>query len=302
MADAACGDTIWCRSIRRPGQPLLARPSRPGRARDLAGWAKPAARSSRGGGPCTIPPGNSPSASRCRRPRKASHRGDARCRRDRRGSRFPPLRSIVARSRPPAWQTTVEAALRLAGTSASSPWYFGSLAWSALTGLDYLGPASDLDLLWPIGWAQGCPGLLDGLPDARRRRCGSTARSSIRRAGAWNWRELAPGAPEVLVKRLASVEADPRPPFCSQPGRRMNVRFAARWPCRGLTRRGPDRCASRAALQLEDSTPGRSPAWSARSTPAATTTWTPPSLRRSIEALAPFFAAIGRARAAEAPR
>lgn len=131
--------------------------------------------------------------------------------------RFPALRAIVGAA-PASWQSTVEAVLRLAGTVGIEPLVFGSLAWSVLTGLDYLGTDSDLDLLWPIGWGQDVSDLLEGL-----QRMESAA--PVRLDGeildpqgrGVNWRELAAGAPEILVKSLASVELVPARHFaCSR--------------------------------------------------------------------------------------
>ena len=100
-----------------------------------------------------------------------------------------------------------------------TPRVFGSLAWAALTGLDYLGPASDLDLLWPVlppprmaallaalgGIETRAPMRLDGevlLPDG---------------SGA-NWREIQAGAAEILVKRAGGVALLPRADFLGTAG------------------------------------------------------------------------------------
>jgi phosphoribosyl-dephospho-CoA transferase len=127
--------------------------------------------------------------------------------------RFPLLRSIT-HGVPPAWRPATTALLRLAAAVGIEPLVFGSLAWSALTGLDYLGPASDLDLLWPIDWAQGVSGLLDGLrsiaPSAPMRLDGEILDPEGRGV---DWRELASGAPEVQGKTLAGVELIPGKSF-----------------------------------------------------------------------------------------
>ena len=120
---------------------------------------------------------------------------------------------------PPDWRPVLEALLALGVEHGVTPRVFGSLAWAALTGLDYLGPASDLDLLWPVlppprmaallaalgGIETRAPMRLDGevlLPDG---------------SGA-NWREIQAGAAEILVKRAGGVALLPRADFLGTAG------------------------------------------------------------------------------------
>ena len=122
-------------------------------------------------------------------------------------------------SAPPGWRPVLEALLALGAAHRVTPRVFGSLAWAALTGLDYLGPASDLDLLWPVlppprmaallaalgGIETRAPMRLDGevlLPDG---------------SGA-NWREIQAGAAEILVKRAGGVALLPRADFLGTAG------------------------------------------------------------------------------------
>ena len=126
----------------------------------------------------------------------------------------PPFLRAIAASAPSDWTPTVEALLRLGEAAGIEPRVFGSLAWAALTGLDYLRPESDLDLLWPIGWGQDVSGLLQGLR-------GIETAAPVRLDGeivcpegrGVNWRELASGAPEVLAKGLIGVELLPASRF-----------------------------------------------------------------------------------------
>jgi phosphoribosyl-dephospho-CoA transferase len=80
---------------------------------------------------------------------------------------------------------------------------FGSLAWRALTSLDYVTDRSDLDLLLQVhcdtdllGLAAGVAGLEAAAP---MRLDGELIRDD---GAAVNWRELHAGAPELLVKTI----------------------------------------------------------------------------------------------------
>lgn len=117
----------------------------------------------------------------------------------------PRLLSGVATAAPAAWQDTIGALLALGAACETAPRCFGSLLWQSLTGLDYLVPGSDLDLLWAPP-AQHLAGLLDGL--ARL-----DAAAPVRLDGeivgmdgmAANWRELAQGTDQVLLKQGDAV-------------------------------------------------------------------------------------------------
>ncbi|MCB8877126.1 malonate decarboxylase holo-[acyl-carrier-protein] synthase [Acidisoma silvae] len=111
----------------------------------------------------------------------------------------PPRLAAAAATAPAAWQGTIAALLRLdAGTRC-----FGSLAWHYLTGLSYLSPASDLDLLWELP-AQPSS-LLDGIAAiagaAPMQIDGEVQGSS----GAAQWRELHASCDHVAVKNDTAV-------------------------------------------------------------------------------------------------
>ena len=74
----------------------------------------------------------------------------------------PSLRSLRGVA-PPGWHPVLDAVLALGGAVGIAPRAFGSLLWQGLTGLPYLGTASDLDLLWTASRATDLDGLLDGL-------------------------------------------------------------------------------------------------------------------------------------------
>ncbi|MCC0809395.1 malonate decarboxylase holo-[acyl-carrier-protein] synthase [Methylobacterium sp. W2] len=116
---------------------------------------------------------------------------------------------------PEAWRPVVDGVMALGREYRLVPHVFGSLLWQALTGLPYLGPGSDLDLLWPVSGPvdphflqalarieAGAPMRLDGeivLPDG---------------AGI-NWRELldAPEGGTVLCKGRESLGLRPAASF-----------------------------------------------------------------------------------------
>lgn len=93
-------------------------------------------------------------------------------------------------SAPGAWTSTVSALLALADSLVLTPRVFGALLWQATTGLAYLHPGSDLDLLWPARGGATTLALLDGLAriatDAPMRIDGEV----LTGAGGVNWREL----------------------------------------------------------------------------------------------------------------
>lgn len=113
-----------------------------------------------------------------------------------------PTLAEAASQAPRPWQPAIDAVLALAGAHHLVPRPFGALLWQTVTGLTYLSPTSDLDLLWYCpktapasllgGLARidaGAPMRLDGevlLPDG----------------GGVQWRELheAPEGGTVLVK------------------------------------------------------------------------------------------------------
>jgi phosphoribosyl-dephospho-CoA transferase len=122
----------------------------------------------------------------------------------------PPRLAETAESAPGAWRATLA---RLTALDADVR-VFGSLAWQALTGLDHLGPASDLDLLWPLPPAGAVEALLADIAavaaDAPVRLDGELVRAD---GAAASWRELASGCGEVLVKRLDGVGLETRSRF-----------------------------------------------------------------------------------------
>ena len=92
---------------------------------------------------------------------------------------------------PLSWRGPVDAVLSLGRTLGLVPRVFGALLWQALTGLHYLQPTSDLDLLWPVRDATTLGPLLNGLEEidvAGPVRIDGEVRTA---QGDINWRELA---------------------------------------------------------------------------------------------------------------
>jgi phosphoribosyl-dephospho-CoA transferase len=133
-----------------------------------------------------------------------------------------PQAAVVARAAPtslrmvadkaaPAWQPTIAALLALGERHGVEPAAFGSLLWEHHTGLNYLSPTSDLDLIWPASGCDDLPGLLDGLA---RLECTAPMRIDgevvFPQGTAANWRELHKAlgdaaAGEILIKSMDGV-------------------------------------------------------------------------------------------------
>ena len=118
----------------------------------------------------------------------------------------PPALSSARRVAPRAWRPTLEALGELASQRSVEMRVFGSLAWRALTGLDYLTDHSDLDILLYVR------------PDTDVRRLTADmavieAAAPMRLDGelirddgaAVNWREFHADAREILVKTMRGV-------------------------------------------------------------------------------------------------
>ena len=116
------------------------------------------------------------------------------------------LRLRVPVGAPRAWRLALE---RIGGAGLAhsvEARVFGSLAWRALTGLDYVTDRSDLDLLLHVHRDTDLDRLtaeLAGIEaDAPMRLDGELVRDD---GAAVNWREFHAGAREVLVKTIGGV-------------------------------------------------------------------------------------------------
>ncbi len=108
---------------------------------------------------------------------------------------------------PPCWIATMAAVGALGERYGVEPRVFGSFAWQALTGLDYVTSASDLDLLWPL--SPETPRLLGALDVIGASAPGRIDGEVVHRGEAVQWRELhgaiQGGTGDVLVKTLDGV-------------------------------------------------------------------------------------------------
>ena len=124
----------------------------------------------------------------------------------------PPLELRAAMSvAPEPWRRTLEEMASLASRRGAEARIFGSLAWRALTGLDYLSAGSDLDFLLPLPHASDLASLTTELAAIEAAAPMRLDGELVRDDGASvNWRELHTGEREVLVKttdRVALLDA-----------------------------------------------------------------------------------------------
>jgi phosphoribosyl-dephospho-CoA transferase len=126
-------------------------------------------------------------------------------------SRPHPLHAAAISASDPNWRSTIDALVAVGATSGVEPAAFGSLLWQHLTGLAYLSPHSDLDVLWPIPANFDVRSLVRRIAeiehDAPLRIDGEIIFPD---GSAVNWRELwnahqAPDRATVLAKTMESV-------------------------------------------------------------------------------------------------
>jgi len=123
----------------------------------------------------------------------------------------PPSLPAVFLAADPAWGPTIHALVALGARHSVSPAAFGSLLWQYLTGLPYLSPRSDVDVLWPIRADCEIGALVAGIAAAE---LGAPVRIDgevvFPDGEAVNWRELhmalnQDGPTEVLAKSIGGV-------------------------------------------------------------------------------------------------
>lgn len=123
-----------------------------------------------------------------------------------------PLQQAISDA-PETWRVSIERVCRLADELQITPGVFGSLLWQHLTGLIYLSPQSDLDLLWPVQSGRVRTHLLDelGAIDADGPRLDGEI--ILPDGTGVNWRELwqsrGAGVDQVLGKTLDGVRLLP---------------------------------------------------------------------------------------------
>ncbi|MEJ1969138.1 MAG: malonate decarboxylase holo-[acyl-carrier-protein] synthase [Rhizomicrobium sp.] len=118
----------------------------------------------------------------------------------------PPALSAVISVAPRAWWSTLYDLDEFAARHGMDAQVFGSLAWRALTGQDYVTDRSDLDLLLCVSRDTDLPRLAAGMAAIEAAAPMRLDGEFIRDDGAAvNWREFRAAGREVLVKTIASV-------------------------------------------------------------------------------------------------
>jgi len=125
---------------------------------------------------------------------------------------FPPSLRATAGVADRSWRATIDALLAVGVRSGVEPSAFGSLLWQHLTGLAYLSPHSDLDVLWPIRKGLDVLSLVFSIAAVQRNAPLRIDGEVIFPDGsAVNWRELwnvrcASGQGVVLAKTMEGVQ------------------------------------------------------------------------------------------------
>jgi phosphoribosyl-dephospho-CoA transferase len=126
-------------------------------------------------------------------------------------SSSPPLLRAAARVADRGWRPTIASLLALGARTGVEPAAFGSLLWQHLTGLAYLSPHSDLDVLWPVPADFDVLSLVFSIAEIQRDAPLRIDGEVIFPDGsAVNWRELwnalrAADLPTVLAKSMEGV-------------------------------------------------------------------------------------------------
>jgi phosphoribosyl-dephospho-CoA transferase len=119
----------------------------------------------------------------------------------------------VAHKADAAWQPIIAALIALGERHGIEPAAFGSLLWEHHTGLTYLSPTSDLDVIWSAHAGCSITDLLRGIAQIERlapmRIDGEVV---FPQGAAANWRELykaldEDGPAEILIKSMDGVRA-----------------------------------------------------------------------------------------------
>jgi phosphoribosyl-dephospho-CoA transferase len=119
---------------------------------------------------------------------------------------------------PPAWRPSLLQLMALAKKDGVQARVFGSLAWQQLTGLEYLSPRSDLDIMWTLPSLDVIHMFLADLAEIESRAPMRLDGELVRADGAGvNWRELHAAASELVLKTATNVVLCPRDSFIGTP-------------------------------------------------------------------------------------
>jgi len=129
-------------------------------------------------------------------------------------TRPPLLLNDAINAAPEAWRSSLGRVITLAAQHGIQAQIFGSLLWQSITGLVYITPSSDLDLLLPRVEAVDLPALTSGLAEIEATSPMRIDGELVRHDGAAvNWRELHLCASELLVKTASGAEMIDRASF-----------------------------------------------------------------------------------------
>ncbi len=121
------------------------------------------------------------------------------------GQQSLPSLADVAAVAPPSWHAAFEGLWELGARFGVAPACYGSLCWEFLTGLHYVTPSSDLDVLWPATADTDLCLLLEAIAEIEGTFGGLRVDGEVVLSGgrAVNWRELyktlGPGGPKHAV-------------------------------------------------------------------------------------------------------
>jgi phosphoribosyl-dephospho-CoA transferase len=118
----------------------------------------------------------------------------------------PPLVALATAVAPPSWRDSISSITRLdAGTRC-----FGSLGWEYLTGLSYLTPESDLDLLWDVASEAEADQLARDIARIDNQSPMRIDGEFVALSGGIQWREWHSNVPAVMAKTLVGPRLLPR--------------------------------------------------------------------------------------------
>lgn len=130
----------------------------------------------------------------------------------------PPCRldQVIASVAAP-WQRALRELAALPAHARVAPRVYGSFAWQALTGLEYVHAGSDLDLLWDVDEPHHARALCQQIARWEQTQ-GIRADGELRRPDgrAVNWREYAGTSPTLLVKAETYCALTPRAQLFAQ--------------------------------------------------------------------------------------
>lgn len=118
---------------------------------------------------------------------------------------LPELTEVLG-SAPVEWRPFLRELEDIARTYAVHAGVFGSLGWQWLTGLNYLGSCSDVDIAWTLPPPERVGHLLEDLAELDSRSPVRLDGELVRADGAGvNWRELRAGGTELALKTASDV-------------------------------------------------------------------------------------------------